>query len=74
MDIVGLLEWSSVGTKYILVVCDYAIQYTKAFLLKKIKARQIVNCLIQLFSRVSIPKEIFTYHGTNFTSSFLKEV
>ena len=73
MDIVGLLR-NSVGTKYTLIVCDYAIQYTEAFPLKKIKARQSVNFLIQLFSRVSIPKEIFTYHSTNFTSSFLKEV
>ncbi|XP_067442125.1 uncharacterized protein [Thunnus thynnus] len=74
MDIVGPLERSSAGHKYILVVCDYATRYPEAFPLKKIKARQIVNCLIQLFSRVGIPKEIITDQGTNFTSSLLKEV
>lgn len=74
MDIVGPLERSSAGHKYILVICDYATRYPEAFPLKKIKARQIVNCLIQLFSRVGIPKEIITDQGTNFTSSLLKEV
>uniref|UniRef100_A0A669D934 Gypsy retrotransposon integrase-like protein 1 n=1 Tax=Oreochromis niloticus TaxID=8128 RepID=A0A669D934_ORENI len=74
MDVVGPLEQSKAGHKYILVVCDYATKYPEAFPLKKIKARQIVNCLIQLFSRVGIPKEIITDQGTNFTSKMLKEV
>lgn len=69
MDIVGPLERSSGGNKHILVVCDYATRYPEAFPLKKIKARQIVSCLIQLFSRVGIPKKIITDQGTNFTSS-----
>lgn len=74
MDIVGPLERSSGGHRYILVVCDYATRYPEAFPLKKIKARQIVNCLIQLFSRVGIPKEIITDQGTNFTSGLLRDV
>lgn len=74
MDIVGPIERSSAGHKYILVVCDYATKYPEAFPLKKTKARQIVNCLIQLISRVGIPKEIITDQGTNFTSNLLKEV
>uniref|UniRef100_A0A3P9M6S3 Gypsy retrotransposon integrase-like protein 1 n=1 Tax=Oryzias latipes TaxID=8090 RepID=A0A3P9M6S3_ORYLA len=74
MDIVGPLERSSAGHKYILVVCDYATRYPEAFPLKRIKARQIVNCLIQLFSRVGIPCEIITDQGTNFTSNLLKDV
>lgn len=43
MDTEGPLEKSSVGQKYILVVCDYATIYFEALLLKKIKAHQIVN-------------------------------
>jgi len=74
MDIVGPLERSSAGHRYILVVCDYATRYPEAFPLRKIKARQIVNCLIQLFSRVGIPREIITDQGTNFTSSLLKQI
>lgn len=74
MDIVGPLERSSTGHRYILVVCDYATRYPEAFPLKRIKTRQIVNCLIQLFSRVGIPREIITDQGTNFISCLLKEV
>lgn len=74
MDIVGPLERSKAGHRYILVVCDYAKKYPEAFPLKKIKARQIVNCLIHLFSPIGIPKEIITDQGTNFTSKLLKDV
>ncbi|XP_078793179.1 uncharacterized protein LOC144987743 [Oryzias latipes] len=74
MDIVGPLEKSSSGHKYILVICDYATRYPEAFPLRSVKARQIANCLIQLFSRVGIPKEILTDCGTNFLSKLLKQV
>uniref|UniRef100_A0A3Q1F2Z4 Gypsy retrotransposon integrase-like protein 1 n=2 Tax=Acanthochromis polyacanthus TaxID=80966 RepID=A0A3Q1F2Z4_9TELE len=74
MDIVGPLERSSAGHRYILVVCDYATRYPEAFPLRKVKARQIANCLIQMFSRVGIPKEIITDQGSNFTSNLLREV
>ncbi|KAF7643600.1 hypothetical protein LDENG_00236720 [Lucifuga dentata] len=67
-------ERSSTGYRYILVVCDYATRYPEAFPLKNIKAWQIVNCFIQLFSRVGIPKEIIMDQGTNFTSQLLKDV
>ena len=38
------------------------------------KARQVANCLVQLFSRVGIPKEVLTDQATNFTSKSLKQV
>lgn len=74
MDIVGPLERSSAGHRYILVVCDYATRYPEAFPLRKIKACQIANCLIQMFLRVGIPKEIITDQGSNFTSNLLREI
>ena len=60
MDIVGPLERSKGGYRYIFVLCDYATRYPKAFPLKNIKARQVANCLVQLFSRVGMPREILT--------------
>ena len=60
MDIVGPLERSKGGYQYILVVCDYATRYPEAFPLRNIKARQVANCLVQLFSRVGVPREIVT--------------
>lgn len=74
MDIVGPLEKSSSGHRYILVVCDYATRYPEAFPLRSIKARQVANCVIQLFSRVGIPKEVLTDCGTNFLSKLLQQV
>lgn len=74
MDIVGPLERSSSGHRYILVICDYATRYPEAFPLRSIKARQVANCLLQLFSRVGIPKEVLTDCGTNFLSKLLQQV
>mgnify|MGYP000091361383 CR=1 FL=1 len=74
MDVVGPLERSRAGHRYILVLCDYATRYPEAFPLRNTKARQVANCLIQLFSRVGIPKEVLTDQGTNFTSRSLKQV
>ncbi|KAL3999724.1 growth arrest and DNA-damage-inducible protein [Sarotherodon galilaeus] len=74
MDIVGPLERSSTGHRYILVICDYATRFPEAFPLRSIKARHIANCLLQLFSRVGIPREILTDCGTNFLSKLLQQV
>ncbi|KAL2082601.1 hypothetical protein ACEWY4_012302 [Coilia grayii] len=74
MDIVGPLDRSKRGNRYILVMCDYATRYPEAFPLKNIKARQVANCLVQLFTRVGVPREIVTDQGTNFMSVLLKQV
>lgn len=74
MDVVGPLEKSSSGNRYILVICDYATRYPEAFPLRSVKAKQVANCLLHLFSRVGIPKEILTDCGTNFLSKLLKQV
>lgn len=74
MDIMGPLERSRTGNRYILVVTDYATRYPEAFPLRNIKTRQIVNALIQFYSRVGIPREIITDQGTNFTSKQIKQV
>lgn len=74
MDVVGPLERSRNGNRYILVICDYATKYPEAFPLRTIKARQVANCLVQLFSRVGIPREILTNQGTNFMALLLKQV
>lgn len=47
----------------------HATKYMEAFPL-----RQVANCLIQLSSRVGIPRGIVTDQGTNLTSKLLKEV
>ncbi|XP_016533291.1 uncharacterized protein LOC103146684 [Poecilia formosa] len=71
MDIVGPVERSTAGNRYMLVVTDYATKYPEVFPLKSIKARPIASCLVQLFARVGFPREILTDQGTNFMSTLL---
>lgn len=74
MDIVGPVEKSRAGHRFMLVVSDYATRYPEVFPLRTIGAKQVATCLIQLFSRVGFPREILTDCGTNFTSNLLKQV
>ena len=74
MDIVGLLPRSRRGNQYILVVCDYATRYPEAIPLCSVDAGAVSEHLIQLFSRVGIPREILTDQGTNFMFQLLKEL
>ena len=74
MDIVGPLPRSKKGNQYILVVCDYATRYPEAFPLRSISAETVAEHLMQLFSRVGIPKEILSDQGTNFMSQLLREL
>ena len=71
MDIVGPLLCSRRGNQYILVVCDYATRFPEACF---IDAGTVAEHLIQLFSRVSISREILSDQGTNFMSQLLKEL
>ncbi|KAI8510586.1 hypothetical protein Bbelb_115020 [Branchiostoma belcheri] len=74
MDIVGPLERSKTGNKYILVICDYATRYPEAVPMRSVDARRVSEELVKLFARVGIPDEILTDQGTNFMSQLLKEL
>ncbi len=74
MDVVGLVERSRSGNRFMLVVTDYATRYPEVSPLKSIKAKYVATCLVQLFSRVGFPREILTDQGTNFMSTLLKQV
>ncbi|KAL1254106.1 hypothetical protein QQF64_016335 [Cirrhinus molitorella] len=74
MDVIGPVERSRSGNRFMLVVTDYATRYPEVFSLKSIKAKYVATCLMQLFSRVGFPSEILTDQGTNFMSTLLKQV
>jgi len=76
MDIVGPLENSSAGHRYILVVSNYATRYPEAFPLHSITTLKIIHALVhaQLFSRIGISEEILTDQGTNFTSRLMGQL
>ena len=74
MDIVGPLPRSKKENQYILVICDYATRYPEAMAIWKIEAGVVAEKLMELFSKVGIPKEILSDQGTNFMSQLLKEL
>ena len=74
MDVVGPLPRSRRGNQYILVVCDYATRYPEAMVLRKVDAGSVAEHLIQLSSRVGIPREILSDQGTNFMSQLIREL
>ena len=74
MDIAGPLNRTKSGKKYILTIIDHSTRYPEAFALKEIDAKYVANALIELFSRVGLPKIILTDQGSNFKSQLLKEL
>ena len=74
MDIVGPLPQSRSGNRYVLVVCDYGTKYPEAVPLRSIDAETIAEELMIISSRVGIPQEILTDHGSNFQSQLLREL
>ncbi|KAI8513398.1 hypothetical protein Bbelb_100370 [Branchiostoma belcheri] len=58
MDIVGLLERSTTGNNYILVVCDYGTRYPEAIPMGSVDARHVADELIKLFARLL--KELYS--------------
>ena len=71
MDIVGPLNRSGRGHKFILVLCDYSTKYPEAVPLKTIDSETVANAMIDVFSRLGIPHEILTDQGSNFMSSIM---
>ena len=60
MDIVGPLPKGHHGQSYILVLCDYATRYPEAMLLRSTGTTQVIEALVTVFCRVSVPREILT--------------
>ena len=74
MDIVGPLDRSKTGNKYILVLCDYATRYPEAIPLKNIDAETTSEAVAEVFTRFGIPREVLTDQGSNFMAELLGEV
>ena len=62
------------GNRFILTVIDYATRYPEAKALKKIDTETVAEALVEIYSRVGIPREILTDQGKQFTSDLMKEV
>ncbi|XP_033098347.1 uncharacterized protein K02A2.6-like [Anneissia japonica] len=75
VDIVGPIQpITERKNRYILTIIDYATRYPEAIPLPNIEAERVAEALMQVFSRVGIPKSIFTDQGSQFTSDLMKQV
>ena len=60
---------SEKGNRFILTVADYATRYPEAVPLKT-----VAEALVDIYSRVGIPREVLTDQGKQFTSDLMNEV
>lgn len=75
IDIVGPLNPKSAqGNRYILTMVDYATRYPDAVALPSVETERVAEALVEMFSRVGVPREVLSDRGTNFTSEVMKEV
>lgn len=75
IDIVGPIHPpSKQGNRYILTLMDYATRYPDAVALPSIETERVAEALVEMFSRVGVPKELLSDRGSNFTSDLMKEV
>ncbi|XP_068232999.1 uncharacterized protein [Palaemon carinicauda] len=75
IDIVGPLNPStSEGHRFILTMIDYATGFPEAIPMKTITTVDVADALMQIFSRVGIPKEIISDRGKQFTSELMEHV
>lgn len=75
IDIVGPLSPSSSGGhRYILTLIDFATGYPEAIPLRETTSIAVAEALLEIFSRVGIPREILSDNGAQFTSQLMGEV
>ena len=67
VDLVGpIFPPTERGNKYILTMMDYATRYPEAVPLKDIQAKMVAEALLNMFTRVGVPKEIPSDQGSQF--------
>ena len=75
VDLVGPIKPATErGHRYILVLVDYATRYPEAIPLKSIEAEVVAEALLEMYSRLGIPKQVLTDRGSQFMSGVMQEV
>ena len=57
-----------------MTIMDYATRYPEAVPLKDIQAETVTEALVNMFTRVGVPKEILSDQGSQFLSAVMKEM
>ena len=75
IDLIGPIHPSTdEGHRFILTVVDYATRYPEAIALKRIDTESVAEALVEIYSRVGVPREVLSDQGKQFTSDLMKEV
>ena len=75
IDLIGPISpVSQQGNRYILTIIDYATRFPEAVALKNIDTITIAESLVEVFSRVGIPREILSDRGSQFKSDLMSEI
>ena len=75
IDLIGpMIPVSNKGHKYVLTLIDYATRFPEAVPLKNIDTLTIAESLVEIFSRVGVPKEIVSDNGQQFKSNLMSEI
>ncbi len=75
MDIVGPLEESYKGNRYILVMTEYSTRYAETAPMENQTAITVANAFVQsIILRHGAPNEILTDQGTNFQSGLVQSI
>ncbi|XP_050046366.1 uncharacterized protein [Dermacentor andersoni] len=70
---VFLKERNYKGNRYILTMVDFATRYPDAVALPSTESRTVAEGLVEMFSRVGLPREIVSDRGSYFMSAVMKE-
>jgi len=75
VDLVGPIHPAiEKGNRYILTMMDYATRYPEAVPLKDIQTETVAEAMLNIFTRVGVPKEILSDQNSQFLSAVMKEV
>ena len=74
VDIVGPLQRTKRGYKYVLTLMDFCTRYPEAVPLRRTDASTVADALCEIFARMGLPDEILSDQGTNFMSTLLRKV
>ena len=72
IDLIGPLPKSTKGNRFALVAVDMATKYPDAVPLKNIDTASVAEALLDIFSRVGLPRELLHDQGSQFMSSVMK--
>ena len=71
---VGPFVTSARKHRWVLTMVDYATMYPEAMPLTSIETTDMADALVNIFSRVGIPRQIISDRRSQFTSGLMKEV